>query len=152
MVADTPMAAAIEWLCGPELPEYLALLVPPAAAAANRQPSPLGNAQKRLSFAADLSEDGKLEDSCHRAYQTVVEFEMGQLLQPANMSCEYLAERNVCINTAFKLAEQLELAEEVVFDAVLLMDRVMSTGAQHDNSLSMLFVAAALRVGASCVV
>lgn len=139
------MPAALDWLCSPELPEYLTLLVPPNAAN-SRQPSPLGAAQKRISFAADLAEDSKLDDSCQRAYNTVVDFEMAQLLQPASMSCEYLAERESCIDAAFKLAEQLELADEVVFDAVLLMDRVMSTGAQHDSSLSMLFVAAALRV------
>lgn len=139
------MPAALEWFCSPELPEFLTLLVPPNTAS-SRQPSPLGTGQKRISFAADLAEDSKLDDSCQRAYDTVVDFELAQVLQPASMSCEYLAERENCINAAFKLADQLDLAEEVVYDAVLLMDRVMSTGAQHDSSLSMLFVAAALRV------
>lgn len=142
------MPAALEWFCSPELPEFLTLLVPPNTAN-NRQPSPLGAAQKRITFATDLAEDSKLDDSCQRAYDTVVDFELAQVLQPSSMSCEYLADRSSCIEAAFKLAEQLELAEEVVFDAVLLMDRVMSTGTQHDSSLSTLFVASALRVSGS---
>jgi hypothetical protein len=150
VVAEAPCHAALDWLRSCELPEFLALLMPPTLPN-SRQPSPLGSTSsssgpKRPSFAADLAEDAKLEHSCARAYQTVAEFELGQLLQPANMSCEYLAEREACINAAFGYAEQFELAEEVVFDAVLLMDRVMSTGAQHDSSLSGLFVVAALRV------
>lgn len=148
VIAEASMPAALEWLCTPELPEFLTLLVPPNAAS-SRQPSPLGGTQKRISFASDLAEDAKLDDSCQRAYNTVVDFEMAQLLQPASISGDYLAEREGCINAAFKLADQFDLAEEVVFDAVLLMDRVMSTGAQHDSSLSLLFVVAALRV--SCM-
>jgi hypothetical protein len=156
VVAEAPSHAALDWLRSCELPGYLALLVPPNLPN-SRQPSPLGGSSsssggpKRLSFAADLAEDAQLEHSCARAYQTVAEFELGQLLQPANMSCEYLAEREACISAAFGYAEQFELAGEVVFDAVLLMDRVMSTGAQHDSSLSMLFVAAALRVSGDAV-
>uniref|UniRef100_A0A383VDG4 PROP1-like PPR domain-containing protein n=1 Tax=Tetradesmus obliquus TaxID=3088 RepID=A0A383VDG4_TETOB len=156
VVAEAPCHAALDWLRSCELQGYLALLMPPSLPA-SRQPSPLGSSSsggggaggpKRLSFAADLAEDAQLELSCARAYQTVAEFELGQLLQPANMSCEYLAERDACIAAAFGYAEQFELAEEVVFDAVLLMDRVMSTGAQHDSSLGRLFVAAALRIAA----
>lgn len=59
---------------------------------------------------------------------------------------EYVSERKGLVHTAFQLAAQLDLAEEVVFDAVLLMDRVMSTGTAHDSNLGNLFVAASLRV------
>lgn len=145
LIAEASVPAAVEWLCNPVLPEFLALLVPPNMAN-SRQPSPLGGMQKRISFAADLADDTKLDESCKRAYNTVVEFELAQMLQPANMSCDYLADRESCISAAFKLAEQFELSDEVVFDAVLMMDRVMSTGAQHESNLSMLFVAASLRV------
>lgn len=156
VVAEAPAASMLAWLRCPELPEYLSLLGSAAAAAAaisRQQQSQAmgGGGQKRLSFAADLAEDAKLGDSCARAYHTVVEVELGQLLQPSNMAIEYLAERGACVSAAFKLAEQLELPEEVAFDGVLLMDRVMSTGTQHDSSLSMLFVAAALRVRRQCI-
>eukprot|EP00879_Flechtneria_rotunda_P015835 GHRR01016558.1.p1 GENE.GHRR01016558.1~~GHRR01016558.1.p1 ORF type:complete len:553 (+),score=244.72 GHRR01016558.1:98-1660(+) len=146
-MAEAPVSAALGWLKSPELPEYLALLLP-SSISNRRQSSPPGGPHKRISFASDLAEDAQLEDSCQRAYNTVLDFELGQLLQPANMNTEYLAEREACISAAFKLAEQFSFADEVVFDAVLLMDRVMSTGAQHDSSLSMLFVVAALRTAA----
>lgn len=145
VVAEADMVATLDWLRSPELPEFLALLVPPSAAN-SRQPSPLGQGPKRISFAAELADDAKLEDSCQRAYHTVLEFELAQALQPSSMSPEYLAEREALISAAFKLAQQLELAEEVVFDAVLLMDRVMSTGTAHDSNIGVLFVAAALRL------
>lgn len=145
MVAEADKAAAVAWLRSADLPELLNLLVP-ISAAASRQPSPLGQGQKRISFGADLSEDAKLQDSCQRAYNTVLEFELAQDVQPCNMVAEYVAEREELIQTAFQLAQQLELAEEVVFDAVLLMDRVMNTGTAHDSNLGNLFVATSLRV------
>lgn len=140
------MLAALNWLRCPELHEALALLVP-CSAAASRQPSPLGQAgMKRMSFATELGEDAKLEDSCQRAYNTVLGFELAQRLDAGAMVPEYTAEREALIGSTFKLAGQFELADEVVFDAVLLMDRVMSTGTAHDTALGGLFVAAALRV------
>lgn len=145
VVAEADMFAALAWLRSAELPELLALLVP-TPSGSSRQPSPLGPSQKRISFAAELSEDAKLEDSCRRAYNTVLEFELAQAVHPQNMVAEYVAEREGLIHTAFQLAQQLDLAEEVVFDAVLLMDRVMSTGTAHDSNLGSLFVAASLQV------
>jgi hypothetical protein len=145
VVAEADMLAALAWLHSPDLPELLALLVPPSVSS-SRQPSPMGPNQKRISFAAELSEDSKLQDSCQRAYNTVLEFEMAQVVQPCSMVDEYVAEREGLILTAFQLAQQLDFAEEVVFDAVLLMDRVMSTGTAHDSNLGSLFVAASLRV------
>lgn len=145
VVAEADMFAALAWLRSADLPELLALLVPPSVSG-SRQPSPLGPNQKRISFAAELSEDSKLEDSCQRAYNTVLEFELAQVVQPQSMVDEYVAERESLVQTAFQLAAQLDLAEEVVFDAVLLMDRVMSTGTAHDSNLGSLFVAASLRV------
>jgi len=145
VVAEAPIAAVLEWLKSNELPEHLALLMDPVAAS-SKQPNLPGLGHKRISLQPELAEDARLEDSCVRAFQTVTDFERGQHLQPANMSQEYLAQRGACIAAAFKLSEQLELVEEVAFDAVLLMDRVMSTGAAYDSSMSMLMVTAALRV------
>lgn len=148
MVAEADMLAVLAWLRNADLPELLALLVP-FSAGSLRQPSPFGANQKRISFGADLSDDRRLQDSCQRAYNTVLEFELAQMVQPQSMVDEYVAERKGLIHTAFQLASQLDLAEEVVFDAVLLMDRVMSTGTAHDSNLGSLFVAASLRV--SCL-
>jgi hypothetical protein len=144
------MFATLAWLRNSDLPELLVLLVPPSVSC-SRQPSPLGPNQKRITFAAELSDDSKLEDSCQRAYNTVLEYELVQVVQPQSMVDEYMAERAGLVQTAFQLAAQLDLAEEVVFDAVLLMDRVMSTGTAHDSNLGSLFVAASLRVRASRV-
>jgi hypothetical protein len=44
------------------------------------------------------------------------------------------------------MAEGLGLRQETAYDALLLMDRVMSTGTSLTDGLSRLFVAAALRV------
>lgn len=145
MVAEAPIAAVLGWLKSPELPEHLALLMQPAAPN-SKQAHSLGPGHKRISLQPDTAEDARLEDSCMRAFKTVLDFEQGQQLQPANMSQEYLAQRGACIDAAFRLSEQLELVEEVAFDAILLLDRVMSTGAAYDSSMGMLMVTAALRV------
>lgn len=151
VVAEAHMFAALFWLRNADLPELLALLVPPSVGQGARQPSPLGSAnQKRVSFTAELADDSKLQDSCQRAFRTVLEFELAQVVQPQAMVDAYVAEREGLVQAAFQLAAQLDLAEEVVFDAVLLMDRVMSTGTAHDSNLGSLFVAASLRVSRWC--
>lgn len=78
VVAEADMFAALAWLRSADLPELLALLVP-FSASSGRQPSPFGPNQKRISFGAVLSDDSKLEDSCQRAYNTVLEFELVQV-------------------------------------------------------------------------
>jgi hypothetical protein len=78
VVAEADMFAALAWLRSADLPELLALLVP-FSASSGRQPSPFGPNQKRISFGAELSDDSKLEDSCQRAYNTVLEFELAQV-------------------------------------------------------------------------
>jgi len=86
-VAEAPLTAVLEWLKSPELPEHLALLIQPVAAS-SKQPNPLGPGQKRISLQPEVAEDANLEDSCMRAFKTVIDFEQGQQLQPADMSQE----------------------------------------------------------------
>ena len=61
----------------------------------------------------------------------------------------YLAMRPHYIETTFQLAASMGLKEVTVYDAVLLMDRVMSTGIQLAHSFGPLF-AAAVRSSRAC--
>lgn len=146
VVAEADLHAVMVWLQAPVLPALLALMAP-FLPAHSRQHNPGASLSKRFSFAAELAQDAQLEDSLGRAYRTVLEVELTQLVQVQGMAKEYILERQGLVNTAFQMAQQLQLADEVVFDAVLIMDRVMSTGTAHNTNLGSLVVAAALQVG-----
>lgn len=138
------MGALVAWLQDRRaLHERLALVVPPSAAhAAGAKQFSQGTRCRAL--ASELAEDALLEGSCRRAFEAAQACQLAQ--PPTALDAMYLAERPALVSRGMSLAAELQLPDEVAFDAVLLMDRVMSTGAEHNPALGSLVVAAALRV------
>ena len=119
----------------------------------------------------ELAEDAALEHGCIAAFTTVRDFEAchaallwrdstptkepaadvaaaddGHESDDGGLSAEYLQERPALAAAAFALGDQLQLAEEVPADALLLLDLVMAAGTEHVPALGSLMVAGALRV------
>lgn len=68
-----------------------------------------------------------MEARCSEAFAAVRHFEKTHCLALQNMSYSYLQSRNELVSQALDVATKLGAKEEVAHDAVLLMDRVMST-------------------------
>jgi hypothetical protein len=68
-----------------------------------------------------------MEARCSEAFAAVRHFEKTHCLALQNMSYSYLQRRNELVSQALDVAIKLGATEEVAHDAVLLMDRVMST-------------------------
>jgi hypothetical protein len=140
MTLEAPVANVQQWLQSPELPHKLANLHLPASITVT---------DKKVNYCSgppELAAEGTLEAQCIEAFKTVKGFEASHAFDPATLSSEYMASRAQAVEAAFKLAESLQLGEEVAFDAVLLMDRVVSTGLTIEDGLMDVLVAACLRV------
>ena len=140
MTLEAPVANVQQWLQSPELPQKLANLHLPASTTIT---------DKKMNYSTgppELAAEGTLEAQCLEAFKTVKGFEASHAFDAASLSPDYLSSRTQAVETAFRLAQSLQLGEEVAFDAVLLMDRVVSTGLTPDDGLMDLLVTACLRV------
>lgn len=126
-----------EWLLGPKL-----------AAALFIGSSPVGLGAKCLRTLEQLGADRTLEIRCVEAYATVKQFECTHRLSFQAMCATYRTYRPQFVETAVALGGTFKLKDETVYDAVLLMDRAMSTGIQLSESLSTLFVASLIHLAA----
>ena len=76
----------------------------------------------------DFSKEAAVERRCSDAFAAVQHFEKTHCLALQHMALPYLQRRPQLVATCLAQAAQLGLKDEVSHDAVLLMDRTMSTG------------------------
>lgn len=83
-----------------------------------------------------------VEGRCSEAFAAVQHFESSHSLTLQAMGLTYLQHRASLVEKLFIYGKKLHLREEVAHDAILLMDRAMSTSIQvKDNLLELLSVA-----------
>lgn len=88
-----------------------------------------------------LAEDLETEARCREAFMTVRDFEDTHPLNYELMDNDYLVQRRDLIHFAYSIRNHYKLKEETVHDAVLIMDRVMSTGVKIQEGIWAVFVA-----------
>lgn len=84
------------------------------------------NASITSSITADLETEGKLDKRCQGAFAAVKEFEDNHCLSVQAMGAAYTAARPGLAAALLGLQSKLGVRDDVVHDAVLLMDRAMS--------------------------
>ncbi|GMH32210.1 hypothetical protein BSKO_00044 [Bryopsis sp. KO-2023] len=89
-----------------------------------------------------------VDEKFREAYGVIVKFEETHRLNYEAMGEEYVQVRSQLVAVAGGLGHRLGLKEETIHDAVLLMDRVMSTGARFQEGISTVVVAALIRIAA----
>lgn len=90
--------------------------------------------------------NSSLKRRCREAFEFVCSFERSHRLNFEAMGEEYICTRSNYISLLLNLGQHLHLKPETVHDAVLLLDRVMSTGARLQEGVSSVAVAALLHV------
>lgn len=91
---------------------------------------------------ADFSKEMAVEAHCAEAFTAVHNFESTHSLALQAMGITYLQHRTQLVTSLIQCGRQLGLKDEIAHDAVLLMDRTMSTAIQiKDNLLELLSVA-----------
>lgn len=115
--ASGPQLAA--WMRSSSFTAMMASLFPPMPDAAALQRSHM---VKQLELAA--------QKDCHLAFEAVRRFEASHNLQLQNMGMSFLQQRGALVGSILQKGGQLRLPDEVVHDAVLLLDRAGSTGVQ----------------------
>ncbi|KAJ9506663.1 hypothetical protein QJQ45_018369, partial [Haematococcus lacustris] len=113
-----------DWLDSPGLD---AALQPYTSAASSAALRPL----QETSFDAELV----LEVRCHKAFQVVQEFEESHGLSVATMGQMYITSRRDLVLALFKVGASLGVGQDALHDAVLLMDRAMSSEGQIRNNM-----------------
>ena len=76
----------------------------------------------------DFSKESSVERRCSDAFAAVQHFEKTHCLALQHMALPYLQRRPQLVASCLHQSAQLGLKDEVSHDAVLLMDRTMSTG------------------------
>ena len=89
----------------------------------------------------DFSKETSVERRCSDAFAAVQHFEKTHCLALQHMALPYLQRRPQLVASCLQQAAQLGLKDEVSHDAVLLMDRTMSTGLEVTMSLLHEFLA-----------
>lgn len=83
-----------------------------------------------------------VESGCTKAFSAVHHFESSHSLTLQAMGITYLQHRAMLVQNLLRHGERLNLREEIAHDAVLLMDRAMSTSIEiKENLLELLSVA-----------
>jgi pentatricopeptide repeat domain-containing protein 1 len=96
----------------------------------------------------DFSMEADVELRCSEAFAAVSHFEKTHCLALQNMGYAYLQRRSDLVGSCLAVACGLGVREEAGHDAVLLMDRVMSTSLQLAPDLFDLLAAACVVVAA----
>lgn len=94
----------------------------------------------------DFSKEAAVERRCSDAFAAVQHFEKTHCLALQHMALPYLQRRPQLVATCLTQAAQLGLKDEVSHDAVLLMDRTMSTGLEVKDDYMNLVAAACVLV------
>jgi hypothetical protein len=85
-----------------------------------------GSSSSSSSITADLATEAKLDSRCQDAFAAVKEFESNHCLSVQSMGAAYTAARPDLAKALLGLQGRLGLRDDLVHDAVLLMDRAMS--------------------------
>jgi len=137
-------ADVVDWLKSPLVDRALALF-------SSRSESPSRGTMQRDSF---FHEDSMVEGRCTEAFAAVRRFEMGCTttpLAPTTAAATQPARLKEYYSTAQMILGTLGYSDEVLYDGLLLVDRVMHTGAAEGKELSAsptAIVAACLNVAA----
>ncbi|KAI7837283.1 hypothetical protein COHA_008897 [Chlorella ohadii] len=99
----------------------------------------------------DCSKEAGVEQRCSEAFAAVRHFEKTHCLALQNMGYTYLQRRSELVAKCFDVAARLGVREEAGHDAVLLMDRVMSTSLQLAPDLLDLLAVGCVVIGAKQV-
>ena len=94
----------------------------------------------------DGSKELSIEARCSEAFAAVCHFEKTHCLALQNMGYVYLQRRNELVAQCLDLGQKLQVKEEATHDAILLMDRVMSTSLQLQSDLLDLLAVACLSI------
>jgi len=95
-----------------------------------------------------LAEDLETEARCREAFMAVRQFEDTHSLRYDLMGQGYLEQRRELVYMAYGIGNQYDLKEETVHDAILIMDRIMSTGVKIQDGVWAVFVAALVFISA----
>jgi len=135
------------WLAGPTFEERLFGFFPCTnitPALANQIPfeEGLNSDNNGLIDDPSFAEEVAVEARCSEAFAHVHQFESTHSLTLQAMGLPYLQHRAELVQRMLKYGKQMNLREEIAHDAVLLMDRAMSTSYQvKENLLELLSVA-----------
>lgn len=89
-----------------------------------------------------FNKEMSVESRCAEAFSAVNSFESSHSLALQAMGLTYLQHRTQLVSQLIDYGKKLNLKDEIAHDAVLLMDRTMSTAIQiKDNLLELLSVA-----------
>lgn len=91
------------------------------------------NASITTSIAADLETEGRLDKRCQEAFAGVKEFENNHCLSVQSMGASYTSARPGLVSALLGLQQKLQLRDDLVHDAVLLVDRAMSASLKVCN-------------------
>lgn len=84
----------------------------------------------------EFPKETSVELRCLDAFGAVSHFERTHCLALQNMGFSYLQRRSELVSNIMRMAEAFGLRQEVAHDAILLMDRTMSTSIQVGASPS----------------
>eukprot|EP00210_Caulerpa_lentillifera_P004588 g4378.t1 len=95
-----------------------------------------------------LAEDLETERRCREAFMAVRHFENLCKLNYELMGREYLDQRRDLVSLAWGIWREYNLKHETIHDAILLMDRIMSTGVRIEEGAWQAFVGALVFISA----
>lgn len=115
--ASGPQVAS--WLRSTSFTAMMTSLFPPL-------PDPASLQQPRAVHRLELG----AQQDCQSAFEAVRRFEASHNLVLQNMGMSFLQQRGAMVGSILQKGGELQLPDEVVHDAVLLLDRAGSTGVQ----------------------
>ena len=95
---------------------------------------------------ADMDLEAQTERSCVAAFAAVTHFEKTHCLVVQNMGFEYLQKRAALAQSCVRINRNLGSPDEVAHDAILLMDRVMSTSLTFASEVFDLLAASCVAI------
>lgn len=132
---EGPAGGVADWLRGPELERAVA-------------PYCKADLLRGLNRDVLLKEDASVEGRCSEAFAAVKRFEESHKVAAQSMCAEYVAGRKECVQLAMSHAAAFGFKDEVLHDAVLLVDRTMSSGTALPPTMLPLLVAACILISA----
>mmetsp|Transcript_3237 Transcript_3237/g.8115 ORF Transcript_3237/g.8115 Transcript_3237/m.8115 type:complete len:1105 (+) Transcript_3237:237-3551(+) len=142
-VLEAPGEAVAEWLLSSAFEAHLCVFFP--CAAADEQCRAVCHALRQCTTPPQAD---ATEARCSEAFSAIKRFEQTHALSLQSMSLSYLEARPELVSFALSLRGPLEVGPEVLHDAVLLMDRLASTGAVVQPDQLYVMMAACVKVSA----
>uniref|UniRef100_A0A7S1SJL1 Cyclin C-terminal domain-containing protein n=1 Tax=Tetraselmis chuii TaxID=63592 RepID=A0A7S1SJL1_9CHLO len=140
-VLEATGGAVTEWLLSAAFEGQLCIFFPCAAADEECRSASHSLRQMTTPPKADAT-----EARCTEAFAAIKRFEQTHALSLQAMGVSYLEARPEVVSFALALGTQLQLSLEVVHDAVLLMDRLASTGAALQPDQLFVMMASCVKV------